>query len=174
MAPPPRQEDDVHTADGPQSDHTDQDLTLAEASNVFAVSVATLRRLIAADMLAAHRVSGVRGREWRIAVSTLERAGYPRRVIDTNEDGPEVQRLTQALAVERAKNARSDSELGYALLTIGRLRGRLREAGVDPDEVFGADLRADLPGIDASKTPVTERRSSAESAATAPIQPPRP
>ncbi len=55
----------------------------------------------------------------------------------------DVRRLTDALQAERARSARLDGELGYALLTVGRLRGRLRDAGIDPDELFGADLGAD-------------------------------
>lgn len=53
----------------------------------------------------------------------------------------EVERLRQELATERARSAELDNRLGFALLTVGRLRGRLREAGISTDEGFGADLR---------------------------------
>ncbi len=125
---------------GPSKGH-DVLLTLAEAATAFSVSVATLRRLISADLLPAQRITGNRGSEWRVTTSALERAGYARRTIDLTEDQSEVRRLSEALRTERARAAHLDSELGYALLTIGRLRGRLREAGIDPDDLFGAELQ---------------------------------
>ncbi len=118
-------------------------LTLAEAARTFAVSSATLRRLISAAELGAWQVRGQRGPEWRVSEAALEAAGFRPRNNDqpqpTSEQA-EVRRLTQALTGERARSARLDSELGYALLTIGRLRGRLRDAGIDPDQLFGVDL----------------------------------
>lgn len=56
------------------------------------------------------------------------------------ESDPDIRRLSEALAAERLRSARLDGDLGYALLTIGRLRGRLREAGINPDGMFGADV----------------------------------
>lgn len=115
-------------------------LTLREAATAYSVSVATLRRLISAELVSAERVSGVRGREWRVTPSTLERAGYVRRTVDLTKDQSEVRRLAEALRTEQARATHLDSELGYALLTIGRLRGRLREAGIDHDDLFGVGL----------------------------------
>ncbi len=134
-SPTPRPAD----ADSPSS------LSIAEAAGLFEVSSATLRRLISAGQLQAWQVGGVRGREWRVSPDALVEAGYSRRGIDLTETGAvptEVRRLMEALAAERVRSARLDSELGYALLTVGRLRGRLRDAGIDPDELFGADLDA--------------------------------
>ncbi len=127
----------------PSPDTGVDELSPAEAVATFSLSEATLRRLLAAGELEARKVSGVRGREWRIPASALERAGYPRRPPAT--DGAvvprsELRRLQEALAAERARASELDSRLGYALLTIGRLRGRLCEAGIEPDEIFGADL----------------------------------
>ncbi len=119
----------------------DPELTLTEASTTFAVSPATLARLLSSGLLTARKVTGVRGKEWRIPTSALEQAGYARREDELQHVG-DVRRLTDALQAERARSARLDGELGYALLTVGRLRGRLRDAGVDPDELFGADLEA--------------------------------
>lgn len=127
----------------PGTDTGVDELSPAEAVAAFSVSAATLRRLLAAGELEARTVSGVRGCEWRIAVSALERAGYLRRPPATEEDvvlRSELQRLQAALVSEHARASRLDSELGYALLTIGRLRGRLYEAGIEADELFGADL----------------------------------
>ncbi len=106
------------------------------------MSSATLRRLISAGQLPAFKANGVRGREWRVSPEALVQAGYTRREIDLTEPhhATEVRQLNEALVAERARSARLDSQLGYALLTVGRLRGRLREAGIDPDEMFGADL----------------------------------
>ena len=53
-----------------------------------------------------------------------------------------VRRIRRVIA-ERARSTDLDKQLGYALLTVGRLRGRLREAGINPDQLFGADLCAD-------------------------------
>lgn len=135
---------EVPEGDGtPGTDTGVEELSPAEAVAAFSVSEATLRRLLAAGELGARKVSGVRGREWRIPVSALERAGYRRRPLATEEDvvpRSELRRLQTALVSEHARASRLDSELGYALLTIGRLRGRLHEAGVEPDELFGADL----------------------------------
>lgn len=120
-------------------------LTIAEAAGQFEVSEATLRRLISAGQLGAWRVSGVRGREWRMSPDALVEAGYHRRETDLTETvaaASELRRLAEALAAERARSARLYSELGYALLTVGRLRGGLRDAGIDPDQLFGADLEA--------------------------------
>ncbi len=120
-----------------------EELSPSEAVATFSLSEATLRRLLAAGELQARKVSGIRGREWRIPVSALERAGYTRRPPATDEDvvsRAELRRLQQALASERARASQLDSQLGYALLTIGRLRGRLFQAGVDPNELFGSDL----------------------------------
>ncbi len=97
-----------------------------------------------AGVLSAYRVTGIRGREWRVSATALQEAGYSRRVIDVtdNEQPAEVRRLADSLRAERARVADLDRQLGYALLTIGRLLKRLREAGIDPDEFFGADLEA--------------------------------
>ncbi len=164
-------EDDSHVA-GPQLHAVGRDegqeslLTLVEAATVFSVSVATLRRLISADLPSAQRVNGVRGREWRVTNSALEQAGYTRRTIDLTEDQPEVRRLSEALKVEQARVAHLDSELGNALLTIGRLRGRLREAGIDPDGMFSDQPPADQQAATARVmgSPPTEK----------PATPPRP
>ncbi len=109
---------------------------------LFDVSLIALRRRVTLGEVAAYKVKGVRGREWRVSASALEQAGYAPRTVDHTEKGAEreVRRLTESLLAERTHSARLDGELGYALLTIGRLRGRLREAGVNPDELFGADL----------------------------------
>lgn len=133
---------------------TAQDLTLSEAASIYELSLATLRRLVAADELSAYKVSGARGREWRVSPYALEQAGYARRVVDltdTERPSSEVRRLVEALNVERARNVELDGRLGYALLTVGRLRGRLREAGIDPDGLFGADLAAEY-GCDCAQT----------------------
>ncbi len=107
------------------------------------VSCATLRRLVTAGLIPAYKVKGARGREWRVSASAIEQAGYaPRTNKPAEIEGaqPAVTRLTAAIAAERARSSRLDGQLGYALLTIGRLRGRLQEAGIDPDELSGAEL----------------------------------
>jgi hypothetical protein len=118
-----------------------EELPPAEAVAAYDLSEATLRRRLAAGTIAARKVHGVRGREWRIAASELEQAGYSRRPTTAPSDTDavlksEAHRLQEALAYERARAAALDSQLGYALLTVGRLRA----AGIDPDELFGADL----------------------------------
>jgi len=126
-----------------ESPAAEQELSPAEAVAVFTLSEATLRRLLAAGSIPARKVNGRRGREWRIPASALEEAGYTRRATATEPEQvahPEARRLREALASERARASQLDCQLGYALLTIGRLRGRLRAAGIDPDELFGADL----------------------------------
>ncbi len=129
-----------------------QELSPAEAVAAFDLSEATLRRLLAAGTLAARKVKGVRGREWRIPASALEAAGYTRRSTVTEVElvpQAEVRRLQEALAAQRARASQLDNQIGYALLTIGRLRGRLHEAGIEPDELFGAELAGpgkDTPG----------------------------
>lgn len=120
--------------------HRVDELTLPEAASLFTVPVATLRRLISAARLPARRVSRICGRDWPVPTSALEQAMYARRTIDFTEDQSEVRRLADALRAERARAAHLDGELGYALLAIGRLSGRLREAGIDPDDMFGAEL----------------------------------
>ncbi len=118
-------------------------LTLTEAAALFTVSCTTLRRLVKDGVIRAYKVEGARGREWRLSASAVEQAGYGLRSSDPAEDEgarPEVTRLAAALAAERARSSRLDGQLGYALLTIGRLRGRLQQAGIDPDELFGAEL----------------------------------
>ncbi len=128
----------------PDRDSDATEMTLTEAATLYTVSGATLRRLVTAGLLPAYKVNGSRGQEWRVAASAIEQAGYAPRAIDLNEaevPRAEVRRLTAAaLATERARSARLDGQLGYALLTIGRLRGRLQEAGIDPNELFGAEL----------------------------------
>ncbi len=121
-----------------------QELTLGEAAELFNVSLGTLRRLVAAGGITAYKVSGVRGREWRVSTASLRDAGYGPRVIEVadTDSSSEVRRLSEALKVERARNSDLDRRLGYALLTVGRLRGRLRDAGIDPDGLFGVDLEA--------------------------------
>ncbi len=123
------------------------DLSLPDAAVLFDVSLRALRRRVTLGEVAAYKANGIRGREWRVSVAALERAGYALRDELTEAEGAqvEVRRLTEALVAERARRARLDSEFGYALLTIGRLRGRLQEAGIDPNELFGAELgnRAD-------------------------------
>ena len=123
---------------------TNAEVSPAAALAVYRISQATLRRLLATGDLAARKVDGARGRGWRILVAALER-GYVRRSPTTYEEPDpqaEVRRLRKALAMERAQASQRDGQLGYALLTIGRLRGRLRAAGINPDELFGADLAA--------------------------------
>jgi len=122
----------------------DQDLTLVEAAELYEVSLRTLRQRIAVGSITARKVRGVRGPEWRVTGSALKDAGYAPRTIDltgVETASSEVRRLTDALATERARNSDLDQRLGYALLTVGRLRGRLREADIDPDELFGGDLQ---------------------------------
>ncbi len=129
---------------GGQADR--QELSPAEAVAAFNLSQATLRRLLAAGSIPARKVNGVRGREWRIPASALEDAGYPRRAATSDPElvpYSELRRLQQIITAERARASHLDSQLGYALLTIGRLRGRLQDAGIDPDELFGPDLFAD-------------------------------
>jgi hypothetical protein len=129
----------------PSEEAPDGDLTLAEAAQQYEVSLRTLRQRVSLGDLPAHKVSGARGKEWRVASSTLHHAGYRLRLVDLTDAGspsPEVRRLTEALALERARSADLDQRLGYALLAVGRLRGRLREAGIDPDALFGADIQA--------------------------------
>ena len=130
---------------------TNAEVSPAEALAVHRISHATLRRLLATGDLAARKVDGAsgrgrgRGRGWRILVAALERAGYVRRPLTTHEEPDpqaEVRRLRKALAMERAQASQRDGQLGYALLTIGRLRGRLFAAGINPDELVGADLAA--------------------------------
>ena len=124
---------------------TNAEVSPAAALAVYRISQATLRRLLATGDLAARKVDGARGRGWRILVAALERAGYVRRPLTTHEEPDpqaEVRRLRKALAMERAQASQRDGQLGYALLTIGRLRGRLCAAGINPDELFGADLAA--------------------------------
>ncbi len=137
-----------------EADDADE-LSLAEAAALFDVSLVALRRRVTLGEIAAYKVSGVRGREWRIiSASALKQAGYAPRTSELTEGEvedpqPDVRRLTEALLAERTRSTRLDSELGYALLTIGRLRGRLREAGIDPNQLFGAELgpRADLSQV---------------------------
>ncbi len=164
-----------YSADVPAQDATSspdtgvEELSPSEAVATFSLSEATLRRLLAAGELEARKVSGIRGREWRIPVSALERAGYTRRPAPTDEDAvprAELRRLQEALASERARASQLDSQLGYALLTIGRLRGRLCQAGIDPDELFGADLAAsasDTHDQPASEATLEGRSRSARS-----------
>ncbi len=52
----------------------------------------------------------------------------------------QVDRLTQALAAQRARADDLNRRLGYALLTAGRLRGQLRQNGLEPDVRFAAEL----------------------------------
>ncbi len=120
------------------------DLSLQDAATLYDVTLRALRRRVTLGEVAAYKGRGVRGREWRVAASALTQAGYRLRATPGEKDeGAQVgvRRLTEALVAERARSARLDGELGYALLTIGRLRGRLQEAGIDPDELFGSDVR---------------------------------
>ncbi len=133
--PPPPQT----PKEGPMPKVDVHEMTLAEAASAFTVSQATFRRLVSAQLLPAREVKGVRGREWRISVDALERAGYKPRTTGS-EPNSEIRRLAEALAAERARSVDLDSQLGYALLTVGRLRARLRELGVSPEEMFGDDL----------------------------------
>ncbi len=135
-----------------EADGADE-LSLAEAAALYDVSLVALRRRVSLGEIAAYKVNGVRGREWRISASALQQAGYAPRTSESHEGEAEgaqleARRLTEALLAERARSKRLDSELGFALLTIGRLRGRLREAGVDPDEMFGAEIAHHHPDND--------------------------
>jgi hypothetical protein len=137
-----------------EADGADE-LSLADAAALFDVSVVALRRRVTLGEIAAYKVGGVRGREWRISASALKQAGYALRISEPHEGEAEVaqlevRRLTEALLAERARSKRLDSELGYALLTIGRLRGRLQEAGINPDEWFGAEFGPHHPDNDGS------------------------
>ncbi len=132
----------------PSLDSSGEDgLALSEAAQLYDVSLRSLRRLITLGGIPAHKIKGARGQEWRVTAATLDAAGYAPRLIDlTQAEDPnssEVRRLTQALVAAQARNAELDGRLGYALLTVGRLRGRLRDAGINPDELFGADLEAE-------------------------------
>ncbi len=137
-----------------------EEMSTFEAVAAFNLSRATLRRLLAAGSLPARKVNGVRGREWRIPASALEEAGYTRRPVVTEPEGvvprSEVRRLHAALNATRARAAELDGQLGYALLTIGRLRGRLRAAGIDPNELFGADLARRCNGLPRPAPPTDE------------------
>ncbi len=134
-------------------EQTTVDLSLQEAAELYDVSLGALRRRVTLGEIAAYKAHGVRGREWRVSALVLHQAGYALRTGQPTEaEGAysDVRRLTEALVAERARSARLDGELGYALLTIGRLRGRLQEAGVNC-ELFGADVVA---AADDEGTPV--------------------
>ncbi len=129
----------------------ERDLTITQAAEMYGLSLRTLRRRITLGELLGHKVSGPHGREWRVSTSTLEAAGYAPRVIDlTRPDESsrsQIRRLTQALAAEQSRSSDLDQRLGYALLTVGRLRGRLREAGIDADELFGEPKAEPASGL---------------------------
>lgn len=94
------------------------DLTLSrEAALLFGLSPATLRPLTT-------RESSRHGRECRVSLSALEQAGStPGSSTMTEHEQPaEVRRLAEALTPDRARAAELDRQLGYAPLTIGRLR----------------------------------------------------
>ncbi len=123
------------------------DLSLQDAARLYDVTLGALRRRVTLGEVAAYKDQGVRGGEWRVTASALTQAGYKLRATQGTKDKGaqvEVRRLTEALVAERARSTRLDGELGYALLTIGRLRGRLQEAGIDPDELFGSDVRREI------------------------------
>jgi hypothetical protein len=126
-----------------------EELTLTEAAARYDISLPHLRRKISYGEVEARKVRVVGGRpEWRVTPAAMEAAGHHvRRVIDLDAKPPapdplrrEVEKLRQELARERAQSADLNSRLGYALLTAGWLRGRLREAGINPGEVFGGNL----------------------------------
>lgn len=119
------------------------DLSLQQAAALYDVTPRALRRRVTLGEVAAHKAQGLRGREWRVSAAALQQAGYVPRTVDLAESEDTqstVRRLTEALVAERSRSARLDGELGYALLTIGRLRRRLQDAGIDPDQLFGAEL----------------------------------
>ena len=123
------------------------DLTVAEAARLFDVSLKNLRRRISLGEIPGYQQRGVRGPVWMVSVEAMERAGYARRVVDlTAGESAEAQVvwLRRELEAERARSAELNRRLGYALLTTGRLRGRLLEEGIDPHTIgFGSDLKLD-------------------------------
>ncbi len=119
-------------------------LSLAEAADCYQASKRTLLRALTFGELDGFKVRGIRGSEWRVTPAAMARAGYSLRARDRDDDrqetDPETRRLREQLAVERARSAALDSRLGHALMTVGRLRAQLLEAGIEPDPHWSPEL----------------------------------
>ena len=114
------------------------DLTLHDASALYAVSARTLAQHIRCGQLPAHKTAGATGREWRVTRDALKAAGYPVRVPPTASDSPEpplvaelrceLSAARRSAAAERRRAEDADRRLGHALLECGRLRAALAAA----------------------------------------------
>ncbi len=108
-------------------------LSLGEAADFYQVSKRALLRALTLGEIEGFKVRGIRGSEWRVTPGAMAQAGYSLRDDDRRQTDRETRRLQEQLAAERARSAALDSQLGHALLTAGRLRGQLLDAGIEPD-----------------------------------------
>lgn len=108
------------------------DLCLREVAQMYAVSVATLRRQVRTGDIPAHKVRGPWGHEWRVSRRAVDAAGLAVRSVppvDAAVEDPDVASLRREVAAlrrtaasERNRADQADRELGWAMLESGRLR----------------------------------------------------
>jgi hypothetical protein len=133
-----------------------RDLSLREASEAYDVSPATLVRRVRAAQVAAYKVRGPWGREWRVSRRALEDAGYrlrPEQALHRCCADPQVAslerelaRMRRVVAAEQRRVDLADRELGQLMLERGRLRSELARAGA------GSMRCADCPEVPADRS----------------------
>jgi hypothetical protein len=142
------------------AEHLDRDLSLQEATQLYEVSLRTLRNRVRCGEIPAYKTRGPWGQEWRVNGRTLEAAEYARRpvVLGTDDGDPRVAALEEELATlrrvvvaERQRADRADGELGYAMLENGRLRSALAKALRDSEQ--GANGSVHPPATHTSPVP---------------------
>ena len=122
------------------------DLSLPEAARRYDVSLRTLRTRARSGRIAAYKVRGRWGHEWRVSERSLEASGLPRRAAPPEGAASrsrvayleeELGAVRRALSTERFRADRANRELGQAMLECGRLRSALAGAVRDAERCRG-------------------------------------
>lgn len=116
-------------------------LSLRQVEARYVASARLVATALSAGVIQGRKVRGAHGKEWRVSVADLEKAGYRLRLAAPVPDHADavgflrlVSALEDALAHSRLELEAARQELGRSALEIGRLRAdnkRLRRGGND-------------------------------------------
>ncbi len=115
---------------------TDEELTVKQAADQFALSASSLVQRLRLGEIEARKVRGPHGDEWRVTGSVLEALGYRRRnsppgaaVLDAEQFRRHLQRLRKALKAERQRCASQQAGLERIQTELLALEEALAETG---------------------------------------------
>jgi hypothetical protein len=111
-------------------------LSLRQVEARYFASARLVATALSAGVIRGRKVRGAHGKEWRVSVADLERAGYRPRLAAPGPDHADavellraVTALEQALAHSRVELEAARQELSRSVMEIGRLRAENQRLG---------------------------------------------